>query len=199
MVANLPNCHRNRSCANAEDSRLGYREAQERLMRAVNMNYHAFAELVAHFYWEIARLQGELDANRERASELQSALDQGHVECEDIRRAVDEGIARRMELERSLAVEEARRQEAKDVIAPLGESNLDLTRKLQRAEDGLKALDQVRAWVGEGEECLQELERQVRERDAELELPSASLESLAHFSRSRGGVGRTGQYPARRR
>ncbi|XP_061994002.1 uncharacterized protein LOC133711950 [Rosa rugosa] len=98
-----------------------------------------------------------------------------------MRRAIDEGIARRMELEQSLVVEEARRQEAEDEIAPLKESNLELTGKLQRAEDGLKAVDQVRARVSEAKERLQELERQVRDRDAKLELRAAALESLAPF------------------
>ncbi|PRQ18076.1 hypothetical protein RchiOBHm_Chr7g0201941 [Rosa chinensis] len=58
MVADLWNCYRNHSRANAEDERLGYQEAQERLMRAVNLNYHSSVELVAHFDGEIARLQG---------------------------------------------------------------------------------------------------------------------------------------------
>ncbi|PRQ21756.1 hypothetical protein RchiOBHm_Chr7g0242761 [Rosa chinensis] len=66
MVADLRNCHRDRSRVNAEDPRLGYREAQERLMRAVNINYHASAELVAHFDLEIAHLQRELNVERER-------------------------------------------------------------------------------------------------------------------------------------
>ncbi|XP_040367014.1 uncharacterized protein LOC121050557 [Rosa chinensis] len=140
MVADLRNCHRNRSCVNARDSHLGYREAQERLMRAVIMNYQASAELLAHFDREIARLQGELNAEREQARELQDALDRGQVEREDMRRAIDKGITRRMELERSLAVEESCRQEAENVVAPLRQSNLDLTGKLQRAEVGLKAL-----------------------------------------------------------
>ncbi|XP_062014546.1 uncharacterized protein LOC133731107 [Rosa rugosa] len=181
MVADLRNCHLDRSRVNAEDPRLGYREAQERLMRAVNMNYHASGELVAHFDREIARLQRELNVERERARELQSVLNQGLVEREDMRRAIDDGIMRRMELERSPAVEEARRQEAEGTIAQLREANLDLTGRLQRAEDGLKVVDQVRARVTEAEEHLRELERQVRDRDAELELRAATLESLAPF------------------
>ncbi|PRQ33152.1 hypothetical protein RchiOBHm_Chr5g0054351 [Rosa chinensis] len=70
MVADLRNCHHDFNRVSAEDPRLGYREAQERLMRAVNLNYHASGELVAHFDREIARLQGELEAERERVREL---------------------------------------------------------------------------------------------------------------------------------
>ncbi|XP_061993606.1 uncharacterized protein LOC133711513 [Rosa rugosa] len=151
------------------------------IMQAVNLNYHASGELVAHFDREIERLQGELEAERNRARELQNAVDHGRVEHEDIRRVIDEGIARRMELEQALAIEEARRQEAEGTVAPLREANLDLTGKLQRAEDGLRLVEQVRARVAEAEERLQDLERQVRERDVELELRAAALESLAPY------------------
>ncbi|XP_062030690.1 uncharacterized protein LOC133746539 [Rosa rugosa] len=178
MVADLRHCHRDRSRVNAEDPRLGYREAQERLMRAVNMNYQASAELIAHFDQEIARLQGELNVERERAREPHGALDRGQVEREEMRRAIDDGITRRMELEQSLAMEGSRRREAEDAVAPLRKSNLDLTCKLQRAEVGLKALEEVRAQAREAEERMQDLERQVSERDAELELRDARLLSL---------------------
>ncbi|XP_062021096.1 uncharacterized protein LOC133737580 [Rosa rugosa] len=132
-------------------------DTSARARLAVNMNYHPSGELVAHFDREIARLQGDLNAEREQACELQSAVDRGQMEYEDMRRVIDEGIARRMELERSLAMEEAHLQEAEGAIAPL------------------------RARVGEAEEGLQELERQAQERDAELELRVAALESLAPY------------------
>ncbi|XP_024163872.1 tropomyosin-like [Rosa chinensis] len=98
-----------------------------------------------------------------------------------MRRAIDEGITRRMELEQALAIEEACRQEAEGAIAPLREANLDLTGKLQRAEDGLRLVEQVGARVAAAEERLQDLERQVSEYDAKLECHAAALESLAPY------------------
>lgn len=151
------------------------------MMQAVNLNYHASGELAAHFDLEIAKLHGELEAERERVRELPSVVDHGWVECEDMRWVIDEGISRRMEPELALAIEEVRRQEAEDFFALLREANLDLTGKLQWVEDGLKLVVQVRARVANAKECLQDFERQVRERDAELELRAAALESLAPY------------------
>ncbi|XP_062021271.1 uncharacterized protein LOC133737790 [Rosa rugosa] len=134
MVADLSNCHRDRGRVNVDDPHQGYRDAQERLMRAVNMNYQASAE-------------------RGQARELQGLLDRGQADREEMQREIDDGIVRRMELERSLAVEVSRRREAEEAVVPLRKSNLDLTGKLQQAED----------------------------RDAELELRGAALESLAPY------------------